>query len=104
MFNQSSEQKYTEPESANLIFLSNDIDNDLYVPMKEICSKAKDIDSLEYAFARKTCSLALRLKNGTFRFVNSSEELNIALSKVFDICFPIFTRLSPLKFSQLKII
>lgn len=75
-----------------------------YVPMKEICPKAKDIDSLEYAFAHKTCSLALRLKNGTFRFVNSSEELNIVLSKVFDICFPVFTRLSPLIFSKLKII
>ena len=61
------------------------------VLMKEIFSKTKSIDSMEHAFAHKTCSLALRLKNGRFRFSNSWEELNIALSKVFDIYFSGFT-------------
>ena len=85
MFNQSSEQRYIEPESTNLIFLSDDWDLIWSNPRDLL----KDMDSLECAFAHKTCSLALRLKNGRFRFANLSEELNIALSGFWHMFFHI---------------
>ena len=82
----------------------------------------KDVDSVEYAFADINCSLGLRLKNGRFRFFNSSKELNMALAEVSlclsfrflfiylfiflmlrtsGVCFRVFTGLPPLIFSQL---
>ena len=53
-----------------------------YDLLKEARTRIKDVDSVEYAFADINCSLGLRLKNGRFRFFNSSEELNMALAEV----------------------
>ena len=53
-----------------------------YDLLKEARTRIKDVDSAEYAFADINCFLGLCLKNGRFRFFNSSEELNMALAEV----------------------
>ena len=42
----------------------------------------KGLDSVEYAFADINCSLGLHLKNGRFKFFNSSEEFDMAPAEV----------------------
>ena len=44
--------------------------------LKEARTRIKSADSVEYAFADINCSLGLRLKNGRFKFFNSSEGLD----------------------------
>ena len=51
-----------------------------YDLLKEARTRIKGADSVEYAFADINCSLGLRLKNGRFKFFNSSEELDMALA------------------------
>ena len=53
-----------------------------YYLLKEARRRIKSADSVEYAFADINCSLGLRLKNGRFKFFNSSEELDMALAEV----------------------
>ena len=53
-----------------------------YDLLKEARTRIKGADSVEYAFADINCSLGLRLKNGRFKFFNSSEELDMALAEV----------------------
>ena len=53
-----------------------------YDLLKEARTRIKSADSVEYAFADINCSLGLRLKNGRFKFFNSSEELDMALAEV----------------------
>ena len=53
-----------------------------YDLLKEACTRIKSAYSVEYAFADINCSLGLRLKNGRFKFFNSSEELDMALAEV----------------------
>ena len=50
--------------------------------MKEARTRIKQFDSVEYAFVDINCSQDLHLKNGRFRFLNSSEELNMALAEI----------------------
>ena len=51
-----------------------------YDLLKEARTRIKGADSVEYAFADINRSLGLRLKNGRFKFFNSSEELDMALA------------------------
>ena len=53
-----------------------------YDLLKAACTRIKSADSVEYTFADINCSLGLRLKNGSFKFFNSSEELGMALAEV----------------------
>ena len=53
-----------------------------YDLLKEARTRIKGADSVEYAFADINRSLGLRLKNGRFKFFNSSEELDMALAEV----------------------
>ena len=64
------------------ISIQLDLTKRRYDLLKEARTRIKDVDSVEYAFADINCSLGLRLKNGRFRFFNSSEELNMALAEV----------------------
>ena len=53
-----------------------------YDLLKEACARIKSAYSVEYAFSDINCSLGLRLKNGSFKFFNSLEELDMALAEV----------------------
>ena len=64
------------------ISIQLDLTKRRYDQLKSARTRMKDVDSVEYAFAEINCSLGLRLKNGRFRFFNSSENLNMALTEV----------------------
>ena len=64
------------------ISIQLDLTKRRYDFLKEDRTRIKDVDSVEYAFADINSSLRLCLKNGRFRFFNSSKELNMALAEV----------------------
>ena len=50
------------------ISIQLDLSKRRYDLLKEARTRIKDVDSVEYAFADKNCSLGLHLKNGRFSF------------------------------------
>ena len=73
---------YRAREHKSDISIQVDLTKRRYDLLKEARTRIKGVDSVEYAFADINCSLGLRLKTGRFKFFNSSEELNIALTEV----------------------
>ena len=73
---------YKARKHKSYMSIQLDLTKRRYDLLKEARTRIKDVDSVEYAFADINCSLGRRLKNGRFRFFNSSEELNMALKEV----------------------
>ena len=55
------------------ISIQFDLTKRRYDLLKEVRTRIKAVDSVEYAFVDINCSLGLHLKNGRFRFFKSSE-------------------------------